>query len=123
MASCQQNEPFTAKQLLAIEALATGEYTLQEVADIAEVSLESIKHWKKNIFFIEEIIKTARMKLRSKLPRLYKSLIDGSIAGSTPKAKVILDHIDNLEKLETKAISAKINFTWEPSDNTNPVQS
>jgi DNA-binding CsgD family transcriptional regulator len=102
---------FTQKQLQAIELLATGEHSNQDVAAAVKVTPSTISHWKQNYQFIDAIIRRAREMLKEALPDLYMAGVKQAKTGSAPHLKIILDHLERLENLRSD--TGTIVFKWE----------
>lgn len=113
---------FSEKQLLAIELLATGDYSHQDAATKVGVCPETISNWKKNYQFIDAIIQSSRELLKSELPTLYNRGMAFAKEGSVGHFNTILDHITKLEASKANT-GQTISFSWEVEDeDNNPLQ-
>ena len=103
---------FDKKQLLAIELLADGLKTA-ETAEQVKVSNSTICRWRKNPSFMNAIVEKAREKLKLELPSIYKAATKNAVKGSPQHIKILIDHIDNLEKKAVDMSEKNITFTWD----------
>ena len=111
---------FDEKQLLAIEEFAAGA-DCTSVATLLSVANSTISRWRANPFFLQAIVEKARDNLRLELPNIYKIAASNAKTGSVQHIKIILDHLDNLERLHVERADKQIVFTWG-TDDSNPVQ-
>lgn len=107
---------FSKKQLAAIDLLATGEHTIQEVADEISVSTRTIYKWRKNPLFMDAIIQSARMNLNDRLPAVYNQLTNKAVQGEFNYIKLLLEHLDKLEESKNKNADSTITFTWKTNE-------
>lgn len=103
---------FDEKQLLAIDLLAQG-YNNTETAEEIKVSVSTISRWKNNSAFLNAIVNKARELLKLELPAIYRSASKNAIKGSAQHTKILLDHLDNLEKQAVDLSGKTITFTWD----------
>lgn len=111
MGTCVGND-FDEKQILAIDLLAEG-YNMTQVAEQIGVSLSTISRWKNNPSFMNAIVEKAREILKMELPSIYKAAIAGAKKGSAQHIKILIDHLDNLEKQAVDLTGKQITFTWD----------
>lgn len=93
------NLVWSAKQNEAIELLATGKFKQVQVADMIGVDQSLISVWKRDPDFIESIIKRSRQLLRDNLPDIYAVTNKEASTGSYQHIKILLEHIEKLERL------------------------
>ena len=104
---------FSPRQLEAIELFAAGTHNCTQVAEHLGVSKQCISKWRRNECFMQAIHDRARAVLRSVLPEIYAAAIKEAKKGNSQHIKIILDHLDNLEKNLKDKQSNSITFTWE----------
>lgn len=100
------------KQLEAIELFATGDKNCSEVAEIVEVARNTISNWRKDTEFTSECVARARALLKDHLPKVYKVLVEKAEEGSIHHIRVLLEHIDNVERLNLDANKGNVSFSW-----------
>jgi len=118
---CEVGNTFSPKQLEAIEMFATGEYNCTQVAEIIEVASQTISTWRKNYQFMDAIYKRAKELLKDALPEIYKSTKKKAIEGNPAHIKIILDHIEYLEKVVSEKNQASFTFTWDLNADNNSI--
>lgn len=101
---------WSTEQIHAIELFADGK-NCKEVAEEVGVIPGTISRWRRNPQFIEAIIDAAKIRLRGELPELYSVAVSKAKAGSHPHLRIILDHLDNLEK--SRRSTGELTFTWD----------
>jgi hypothetical protein len=104
-------DQFDEKQLIAIEAFATGS-SCTDVATLVGVDVCTISRWRANPCFVRAIVDKAKDDLRLELPEIYKITAKNAKSGSSQHIKIILDHLDNLERLHVDKQQKTISFTW-----------
>jgi hypothetical protein len=109
---------FEPKQLQAIEFYAQGRKGT-EIATELGLCPETLSRWRQDPKFIEAIFNRSRELLKDALPEIYKVLVEKAIAGSYAHAKLILEHLDNVEKNMIQSKEQTISFTWKLDDKTN----
>lgn len=112
---------FDEKQIIAIDLLAQG-YNCTKTAELIGMSLSAVTRWRQNPQFLQAVVDKARDYLRAELPGLYKTASSKAVLGSDRHLKIILDHLDNIDKRASEDSSKNITFTWnfnEPK-NTEP---
>lgn len=113
---------FSPTQIEAIELFAIGELTCAQVADQLNVSPTTITNWRRNRFFMESVSSRAREILKDSLPNIYSASIKKAKTGDSKHTKILLDHLDNIERTKIEKNHAQITFTWDICDNSNSVQ-
>lgn len=111
----KQDPYFTLKQLKCIEYLAVGEKSQVDIAAEIAVNPASVTRWKKDPKFMHAVVMRSRSLLREDLPAVYSSLSTQSKDGSAQHIKILLDHLEGLEK--ANANTATISFTWKSDDD------
>ena len=110
---------FTAIQLQAIDLYAIGVKGC-DIAKEIDVIPGTLSRWRQDPKFISAISAKAKELLKDALPSIYKTLISKAISGSYPHARLILDHLDNIDKTTLESGDRTISFTWktdEPKSN------
>lgn len=107
---------WSVKQTKAIEHMALGNRTQQEIAEEIGIKPQTLSSWKKLPGFMDAVLTRAKELLRTSIPEVYHSLSMRSKAGSDRHIKIFLDHLEKLE--EVKASRANITFTWLPPTAT-----
>ena len=108
---------FSPQQLLAIELFATGKYNCTQVASQVQVSTVTISTWRRNQQFMEAIYNSAKLALRDIVPQIYKVASEEALKGKFQHIKIILDHLDNLDKNTKSDNTSSISFTWDINGN------
>ena len=120
--SVNVGDDFSPEQLECIEMLSCGGMTHEEIAKQLDIAECTITRWKRNSCFMNAVISRTRELLKGALPDIYQVAVKQAKAGNHQHIKILLDHLDNLEKYKTDKASASITFTWDISDNTDTVQ-
>lgn len=107
---------FTAIQLQAIELLAIGDLSHQEIATQIGVTPQTISNWKRNYQFTDAIINRSREILKEGLPILYKHAMKYAQDGSVGYFRTLLEHMEKLESQQATRAGAQITFTWDVDD-------
>ena len=102
-----------ARQVKAIELLATGTHTLTDVSKMCPVNKDTLWKWRKNPQFRDAIIVRARELLRDELPDVYKALVKKAKGGNVQHIKVLLEHLERLESNGGGAMEGQISFAWK----------
>lgn len=118
---CEVGNDFSPQQLEAISLFATGQYNCTEVAERVGVTVQTISTWRKNYQFMDEIYNQAKQQLKNKIPEIYKATVDKATKGSHQHIKLILDHLEYIEKIHSKANKASISFTWDIDEHSNTL--
>jgi hypothetical protein len=100
----------TAKQALAIELLAKGEMSREEIAEAVGVHYKTLSKWARDGEFMDAVIRASRKRLKTFLPEVYKSLASNAAIGSHHHIKILLDHLEKLE--DQRASIASISFSF-----------
>lgn len=101
------------KQVRAVEIMA--EYVDLNEGELCErlgCSHDTLRRWKKNPLFMQELIRLTRVNVKYKLPKIYGKLADRACAGSEKHAKILLDHLEKLEEWNAIASENIVTFTW-----------
>ena len=104
---------FSPKQLKAIALFATGEYNCTVVASMVNVSTVTISKWRRNTQFMDAIYTEAKRGLRNMLPELYKVVVQEALSGKSQHLRIILDHVDNLEKQANNSNINGLTISWK----------
>lgn len=102
-----------AKQAQAVELMAVGGHTIREIADIIGVHFNTILNWRKDPSFNQAVLLRARELLREALPDIYITMAQFARSGSHQHAKLILDHLRDLEDRAAAADQGSVTFTWK----------
>jgi len=108
---CHSGNNFSHKQLRAIQLFAAGR-NCKEVAEAINVTPATISRWRHNSEFHSAILKEARTQLKNRLPKIYDVAAGKAEAGSAAHLRILLDHIENLEK-NVVDTAQTIVFTWD----------
>jgi len=106
---------FNFKHIKAIELFALG-LKCNEVAKEVDVIPGTISRWRQDPEFMEAINNKAKELLKDALPSIYQTLISKAKSGSYPHARLILDHLDNLQKNIAETSDQTLTFTWKQND-------
>lgn len=107
---------FNGRQKRAIELLARGENTQEEVAEHLGINPSTLSRWKKRPGFMEAVVEKSREQLRHTLPEIYDTLAKSSKRGSDRHIKILLDHIEKLEQMKANSNETTIIFKWKDED-------
>jgi len=114
----------TLKQLKATDIIATNTrnedgtvMTNAQIASEVGISERTLIKWKKIPEFMETVISKSRVFLKQMLPNVYDILGKDAARGSHQHIKLLLDHLDRLEEMNSKAHQGSFTFTW----NTSPA--
>lgn len=118
---CEVGNNFSPQQLESIELFATGEYNCSQVAEKIGVTIQTISTWRRNYQYMNAICEKAKTILKSHLPEIYKTAAKKAKEGSHQHIKIILDHIENIEKLTKKSNQASFTFTWDLDADSNTI--
>jgi len=105
-----------AKQIEAIELFALGRKNCGQVAKEIDVHPNTITAWRRDKEFTSELVRRARELLYDALPEVYKALKVHAKKGKIHHIRTILEHIDNLEKVNQANRSGNISFSWNTPD-------
>lgn len=114
---------FSPAQIEAIELFAAGGLNCGEIAVQVGVSPNTITAWRRNHQFMSAIVTRARELIRISLPDIYRTAITKAQGGDHKHIKILLDHLDNIDRTKVERNTAQITFTWEISDNQDTVPS
>lgn len=117
---CEVGNNFSPQQLEAIEMFATGSSCV-EVAEQIGVAVQTISTWRKNFQFMDAIYARAKQILKDSIPEIYKATINKAKSGSHQHIKIILDHLDNLDKLQKSKNVNTFTFTWDTDADNNTI--
>jgi len=113
MRGVMNGKEWSSKQVKAIKLYAQGK-TGVEVSEAIGVIPGTLSRWRRNPQFIEAIIDEAKMALKADIPTLYRSAVKNAEKGSAAHLRIIIEHLDNLEK--AKKNTGSITFTWEADE-------
>lgn len=105
-------QKFTQRQVRAIELLATGASIKDCLAKVG-VSQPTLYRWRRNPLFMDAVTQSARDQLHDILPSVYRQIAKQAATGDYQFCKLLLDHLDKLEDMKSKATQGTISFTWE----------
>lgn len=106
---------FTLNQLKCIEYMALGSWTQVAIASELEINPMTITRWKKDPKFMHAVVMKSRANLKEDLPAVYNSLSSSSKDGSAQHIKILLDHLESLEKAHSN--QASVTFVWKQDDS------
>ncbi len=112
---------FSPTQLEAIELFAQGILNCSQIAEQLNVSPSTLTNWRRNQYFMEAVVSRSRELLRHALPEIYKVAIDKSVKGDHKHIKILLDHLDNIDKTKIEKNHASITFVWDMNDNPDTL--
>jgi len=104
---------WSTEQEIAINLLAEGGHSYEEIAEQSKVSPHTIYNWRKNPDFMDEVIRKARRLLKDNLPDIYESLVHQAKDGDPRHIKIILEHLEKLEEMKAKHAENSLTFTWD----------
>lgn len=110
---------FNESQIIAIELLAKGDKTYKEVAELSGVSAETLRQWRRDENFQDEIRKRCRELLKDMEPALYNLAFKKAIEDqSWQHIKLLLGRIERLEDIaEGRGQDYNIMFRWKEDKN------
>jgi predicted DNA-binding protein (UPF0251 family) len=112
---------FNVQQYKAIELLAVGDLSYQDVAKAVGVARSTLVLWKKQRPFMDAVIARARELIREALPELYQSAINEAKKGKHAYFKTLLEHIDRLEQMSNQTEERHIVFQWKRSTDAEDI--
>jgi hypothetical protein len=118
---CEVGNNFSPQQLEAIELFAIGELNCGEVAQQLGITPQTISTWRKNEQFMDAIYFRTRKLLRDALPEIYKAARNKAKAGNAPHIRILLEHLDNIEKTISQKNQSSITFTWDTNADSNSI--
>lgn len=106
---------FNESQLIAIELLAQGNKTYKEVAEQSGVTAETLRQWRREENFQDEVRKRCRELLKDMEPALYNLAFKKAVDdGSWQHIKLLLGRIERLEDIaEGRGQDYGIMFRWK----------
>ncbi len=110
---------FNERHLKAIELLANGNLTYNEVADAVGVTSFALREWRKDPEFQEQVRKECRDLLKESEPSLYQiALQQAHKTGSAQHLKLLLERIERLEDIaDGRGPAYDVMFTWKKKDD------
>jgi transposase-like protein len=112
---------WSLKQLEAIELFANGRSGVT-VSETIGISQQQISTWRRNYQFMDAISKRARELLKEALPGLYDVAIKKALEGEHSHLKILLDHLDNIEKTVVRKSQASLTFVWDFDEGNDTIQ-
>jgi len=110
---------YSSKRLKAIELLAHGGLTHEEVANEVGISSRTLSNWKNKPDFINAIIDRSRALIKAELPQIYSSLKKRCVKGSAQHMKILFDHLDKLEEMQSMVSANSITVIWKNQDDAS----
>ena len=104
---------WTKPQLRAIEYLADGRFTQADIEKKISISRTTLWQWKKNPQFMDAVIARAYERVQEHMPRILTNLAERASTGSVGHIRILLDHLEKLEKTRSDYSDHAINFTWK----------
>lgn len=106
---------FNEKQLKAIELLAQGGLTYIDVAKIVDVDVGTLRTWRKDQDFQDEVRKACRDLLKEQESFLYNAALEQiRKSGSYQHIKLLLERLERLEDIsEGRGPAYDVMFTWK----------
>lgn len=110
---------FNEKQVRAIDLLAEGGKTYKEVAELSGVSAETLRDWRKDKAFQDEVKKRCRDLLKEAEPFLYHAALAAIRKNASHQhIKLLLDRLARLEDLaEGRGQEFDVMFTWKDKED------
>lgn len=106
---------FSGKQGKAIELLAGGGMTQEDICDELGICRNTMWEWKKNPEFMNAVVNRARDLLKHSLPTIYKTLAEKAAEGNHRHIKILMDHMDRLEEMTEQYTGGEITVKWKGS--------
>ena len=111
---------YNEKQYLAIEYLSKGVYTYKEVAELVGTSVDSLREWRREPDFQDEVRARCREILKEHEPFLYNAAFQEiKKNGSYQHIKLMLERMGRLEDIAEGGIrNYDVMFTWKQQEPT-----
>jgi hypothetical protein len=113
------------QKLKAIELLAAGGMTINEIQKATPVSKDTFWKWRKDPLFMEAVLKRSREILRDNLPSIYRTLAEKATDGDPRHISILLDHLEKLDKSADQykggSITVQWKGTWDEDESINPT--
>lgn len=116
MSKKNNESKFKGKKLKAIKLLAEGDKTYQEIAEEIPCSVSTLDAWRKDPLFIDEVVVQSREWLCRCLPTVYRRMKDLASGGNLGYTRLLLEHLERIEELQSNARQGSITFTWKEKD-------
>ena len=106
---------FNEEQVIAIELLARGNKTYKEVADQCGVTTETLRRWRKDDEFQDQVRHACRQMLKEAEPMLYNIALEhAKKKGSFQHIKLLLERLERLEDIaDGRGPAYDVMFTWK----------
>jgi len=105
------------QKAIVIELLAEGIHTIPHIAEVSKVCERSIHYLRKDPEIVRRIVAKAREALKSTLPKIYTALCKKAEEGSYPHIRLLINHIEAIEQLDTAVLDRNITFKWDLDDS------
>jgi hypothetical protein len=99
----------------AIELLAQGDKP-PEVAVALGITEEALRDWRRKPAFTNAVLARSRQLLKLAMPFLYARMMEQAEAGHAGAQRLILTHLETLEKMEAEKTSEEWKVTWSSAD-------
>jgi hypothetical protein len=110
---------WNTEQQIAIDLLAKGGFSYEEIAQSAKVSTHRVFNWRKDPSFMNAVIERAREILKEELPDIYHCLVSKAKEGDPRHIEIVLKHLEKLEEMKTKYAQNSVTFTWDQPLNVS----
>lgn len=109
---------FNEDQLKAIDLLSQGGKTYKEIAELCDTTAETLRQWRKNSEFQDEVRKACKELLRDMEPTLYNLAYQRALeSGSWQHIKLLLERIERLEDIaDGRGQDYSIMFKWKEKE-------
>ena len=103
---------FDVKKEQAIELLSLGQMEYQEIAEVVGVTSKTLREWRYNQDFAEEVQRRALELLKEAVPSIYGVLSRKGKSGDLAAIKILLDQVERATADVVKSAEGSITFTW-----------
>jgi len=95
----------------ALELLAQGDKP-EDVATALALPEDELRRWRSNATFTNAVLARSRQLLKLGMPFLYKRIMEQAEGGHPGAQRILLTHLETLEKMEAEKSSEEWKVTW-----------